>query len=120
MDIEKIQSDLKKGKTLSQTDDYTGFKTTYRYDPNSGKVVIKTNDYKSHSVLEENQKLYEENESGWKGDVHRVARIPKLALYNYCEQRGMTQSDLMDDRKEFNKFLNDSDNRQFRVKRGRI
>lgn len=52
--------------------------------------------------------------AGWKGDMHLVARIP-MNLFMELQQKGIA-----DDDEALRRWLNDSDNRVFRTRHGKV
>jgi hypothetical protein len=50
----------------------------------------------------------------WKGDMHKVAKIP-IDLFFKLKKQGVT-----DDPAKFKRWLNDSENRYFRTRPGRV
>lgn len=52
--------------------------------------------------------------AGWKGDWHHVAVLPPVIYYD-LQKKG-----ILDDPKALKKWLNDSDNRVFRTRPGRV
>lgn len=69
-------------------------------------------------LVEENKTNRNAAESGWKGDMHRIASIP-LSIYNDLLQKGII--DHGDPKQtKFLKWLSDRDNQVFRVKDGRL
>ena len=71
---------------------------------------------KVDDVVEDNKTYYNamDEKAGWKGDMHRVARIP-IHLYYQLKKQGVADSD-----HKFKLWLNDPDNRFFRTRPGRV
>ncbi len=65
-------------------------------------------------LIEGNKALFNDTPNDNKGDLHRVASLP-LNLYFDLKKRG-----ILDDPKKFRAWLNDPENRFFRVKEGRV
>lgn len=98
--------------------------TLVDWDPASGrtvwhyfdgeKTVVRT-DYPVTATVAENQLCRNEAGNAWKGDWHRVASVPLNIYYDQlhaAEQQG--------DEKYVSRWLNDSDNRAWRTKEGRL
>lgn len=83
---------------------YDGEKTHYRVD------------YPVAQAIEQNTLLRNSAPSGWKGDWHKIASVPLNALYDTGLAEAMNQHD----DKFISRFLNDSDNRAWRTKDGRV
>lgn len=66
------------------------------------------------ALVEHNKAVLAANSTGFKGDFHRVACIP-ISVYMDLWQKGIAQ-----DEKAFARWLNDRDNKVFRVKEGRL
>ena len=79
-----------------------------------GSTTFRT-DYAVDDTIEANTQMRNNAESGWKGDYHKVASIP---LNIYWDQ--VHAAVMQDDDKYLSKFLNDSDNRAWRTKDGRV
>jgi hypothetical protein len=75
-------------------------------------------DYDVTKALDENTAFRNMATPGWSGDWHRVASIPLGVLYN--EQMGLIDAAREGDQKYLSRFLNDSDNRAFRTKEGKV
>lgn len=97
----------------------------YDYDPKLGRQVwYMTNpdgsmtfrtDYEATGTIAENAAMRNAAESGWKGDWHKVASIPLNVYYDQLAAAAQ-----QDDGKYLSKWLNDSDNRAWRTKEGRV
>jgi len=82
-------------------------------DKMTGEVTLRC-DYDVTKTIEQNKELYNEADKGWKGDyMHRIASIPPNVFYDQIEP-------LKGDDKAISRWLNDPDNRHFRVKPGHI
>jgi len=84
---------------LNNGDGTTTFRTEYRVDP----------------TIDENTAFRNMAEPGWKGDWHRVASIPLNVFHDQ-----LAEATRQDDQAYISRFLNDSDNRAWRVKDGTI
>lgn len=74
-------------------------------------------------ILEANKTQYANAESGWKGDIHHVARIPESFIPSLMQEFNCTYRQLICDpdiKKKLIAKLNSNDYRFFRVKPGRI
>ena len=107
---------------FDEVDPVTGETTSWRYDPVNKRmsVTVKVPPGLDKRILTNNETRYANSDKSFKGNWHEVANIPKLAWFNYCQARGIDPDVLVSDRSELKKFLNDYENRQFRVKKGRI
>lgn len=65
-------------------------------------------------ILETNQVLRNAQSSGWKGDMHMVAKID-MPLWQSLRTEGRIQ-----EVKDFKKWLNDSDHAKWRTKTGNL
>ena len=79
-----------------------------------GSTTTRT-DYAVDDTIEANRDMRNQAAKGWTGDWHRVASIP-LNVY-YDQLHAAVQQD---DMAHVNRFLNDSDNRAWRTKDGRL
>lgn len=90
------------------------------YDEGEDKLRIKRVQ-NVDAILEANKRQFEvDNKRYGKGDFHHVARIPMVAIENYCRTKGIKVEEFMNNEKLFHAFLNDPDNRMFRTKGGTI
>lgn len=81
------------------------------------KTVIRT-DTPVQSTLDANAAARNSAPSDWKGDWHRVASVPMQLLYD--DNLGLNKAIQQGDDKYLSRWLNDSDNRAWRVKEGRV
>lgn len=79
-----------------------------------GSTTYRT-DYHVDDTIEANKTAQRTASSGWKGDWHRVASIPLNVFYDQ-----LAEPSRQDDAKYLARWLNDSDNRAWRTKEGRI
>lgn len=92
-----------------------GITQLWHYDPTTDKAVIETRqdvtditeDCKAQFAATDQRARYNDG-------MHHVARIP-LAILQELMQKGITK-----DPKAMKKWLNDPDNRSFRVRPGRV
>lgn len=104
--------------------DESGFELM-EFDPVSGrsiwsyfdgqKTVYRT-DYPVQATMTENEAVRNEADRAWRGDWHRVASIP----LNVAHDSGLVAAQTQGDDKFVKRFLNDSENRAWRTKEGRI
>lgn len=118
-----ILPELKKlgnGKIYEEIDPDTGVKTEVGFDPltNRGYIKQHASPKEARRILIANEAMLAEAKKNWRGDYHRVARVPLLAEVNYCQQRGIDNSTFRRDRKEQLKFLNDYEHKAVRIKKG--
>jgi hypothetical protein len=73
-------------------------------------------DYPVDSLIEQNTSVRNGISSGWKGDYHLIASVPLNTAYDSGLVDAMTQKDDA----FVSRFLNDSDNRAWRTKDGRV
>ncbi len=98
------------------------------WDPRTGRTVWMTRDERGNPVirhdlpvaatLEENAAARNAAAAGWGGDWHRIASLPMQLLYD--ESLGLNKAILQGDDAYVRRFLNDSDNRGWRTKEGRV
>jgi hypothetical protein len=72
-------------------------------------------DYQVEHLLEQNRADYNVAQTGWKGDWHKVASVPHNILHD-----GLDQAIQQQDRDYVKRWLNNSDNRAWRTKPGRV
>lgn len=101
-------------KTLS-FDPLTGTKEVFRYDPTDDSFTIETLQDVT-DVVEFNKAMANQvdERANWKGDWHKVASIP-MSVYMDLQKKGIANDD-----KAFHRWLNDSDNKVFRTRPGRL
>jgi len=97
-----VSHDLKMKRTVWARQNPDG-STTYRTD------------YHVEDTIEANTAMRTSVDKGFKGDWHKVASIPLGIYYDKLHQ-----ASLQDDKAFISRFLNDSDNRAWRTKEGRI
>jgi len=99
----------------------------YEYDPATGRTVWQMYDGEKiifridtpvAATIEENTLVRNATPDGWKGDYHRIASVPMQLLYD--ENLGLNKAIQQGDDKFLSRFLNDSDNRAWRVKEGTV
>ena len=99
-------------RVISRNED-AGITTFFHYDPHTeGFTSEDVQD--AEPTIELNKLQMNEVSSGWKGDLHHVARIP-LVIYENLRKAG-----ILEDRKKFRAWLNDRDQRAFRTRPGNV
>lgn len=99
--------------------------TLFDYDPQlkrqvwsrvnpDGSRTFRT-DYEVDPTIEANTAMRNLASPGWKGDYHKVASIPLNVFWDQ-----LAEASKQDDDKYISKWLNDSDNRAWRSKDGRV
>lgn len=101
--------------------------TLFEYDPATGRAVwsmfdgektIFRIDTPVQSTLDENAVARNEAPAGWRGDYHRIASVPMQLLYD--DSLGLNKAIQQGDDRFLSRWLNDSDNRAWRTKEGRV
>lgn len=101
------------GFALFDWDKATGRTVWYR-ENGDGTTTWRT-DYPVEQVLKLNAEQRNIARPDWKGDYHQVASIPLNVFYDKLGQAAAEQ-----DMNYVSKWLNDSDNRAFRTKDGKL
>jgi len=99
---------------LYDSDIQMGRYTWVRYEPD-GRTTFRT-DYTVDPTVDANTAMRNAASPGWKGDWHKIASIPAPMVYDGYFAEAMKA----DDQKAISRWLNDSDNRAFRSKEGRV
>jgi len=99
--------------TLHSSDIKRGKHVWVRHNPD-GSMTFRT-DYVVDSVLDTNAAQRNVASSGWKGDWHHVASIPKNVVWDK-----LMDASIQGDEVYISRWLNDSDNAKFRTKVGRL
>jgi hypothetical protein len=99
--------------TLFSSDIKRGRHTWVRHNPD-GSQTFRT-DYVVDPTIEANTAMRNMASPGWKGDYHKIASVP---LNIYWDK--LHQSVEQEDDRYLSKWLNDSDNRAWRSKDGRV
>ena len=96
-------------------DPIMGTKKLWHYDAQTDQATIETV-IDATQVVEENKERFKsfDERANWNGDMHHVASIP-MALYYQMKAEGK-----LDDQAYMKRWLNDPDNRFFRVKEGQV
>ncbi|PDT39814.1 MULTISPECIES: hypothetical protein [Sinorhizobium] len=99
--------------SLYDYDHATGRSVWHYFD---GEKDVFRVDYPVTNVISENQSVRNEASRAWKGDWHRVASIP----LNVAHHSGLVQAHSEGDDRFVKRWINDSDNRVWRTKEGRL
>lgn len=97
--------------------------TKYHYDQSADRLIIeRVQDIEP--IVEANKRKFNEanghESTRWKGDLHHVASVPEVVIEKWCKLHGFTFAEFINDPKISKRFLNDSSNKNFRTKPGRI
>jgi hypothetical protein len=101
--------------TLIEWDAHTGRTVWSMFD---GEKVVLRHDYPVAETLQHNAAARHAAPDGWKGDYHRVASVPLNLLYD--DNLGLNKAVQQGDDKYVSRWLNDSENRAWRTKDGRL
>ena len=101
---------------LMSWDPATG-KTTWATMTEDGNTVIRT-DLPVQSTLDHNAEVRNSTPDGWNGDWHRIASVPMQLLYD--DNIGLNKAIEQGDDKHLSRWLNDSQNRSWRTKTGKV
>jgi hypothetical protein len=93
----------------------TGITRTWHFNPDTEETTIQTSQDVT-DVIEANKRDFAaiDNRANWQGEWHHVASIPE-SLYYKLKAEGK-----LDDQAYMKKWLNDPDNRFFRVRPGQV
>ncbi|NTF35560.1 hypothetical protein [Agrobacterium rubi] len=94
--------------------DYATGRSVWRYYDGE-KTVFRT-DYPVAQLVEQNAVERSHAISGWKGDWHKIGSVPS----NMAWENGLVEAVTQQDDKWISRMLNDSDNRAWRTKEGRV
>lgn len=100
-DWELFDYDFRTGKSTWRL--FDGEKTHFRTD------------YPVTATIDGNAQERAEAGNAWKGDYHRIASIPLNIFFDQ-----LVEANLQHDDKFISRWLNDSDNRAWRTKEGRV
>ena len=89
-------------------------RTVWSMRNGDGSITYRT-DYAVDPTIEANTAMRNMASPGWKGDYHKVASVPLNLFYDK-----LNPAIQQDDNKFLSRWLNDSDNRAWRTKEGRI
>lgn len=99
-------------------DPMTGLRRIFHYDDDTGDFTIQT-EHDVEGLIEQNKAEASNVGDGWKGDMHKVASIP-LSVYFALKAQGIIDPRNDPEYKKLRAWLNDSDNRFFRTRGGRV
>ncbi|HET7413889.1 MAG TPA: hypothetical protein VFJ18_14630 [Pararhizobium sp.] len=83
-----------------------------------GEKTVFRVDTPVQSTLDANAEARNSASSGWKGDYHRIASVPMQLLYD--GNLGLNKAFLEGDDRYVKRWLNDGQNRAWRVKEGNV
>lgn len=101
------------GRRLFSVDPVTGIRKWFHWDDTTDEFLIETETPNLDEIVEANKRELNDNHGKW-GDGKLVARLP-IALWARLKKEG-----IIDDQKAFKRWLNDPDNRFFRIRPGKI
>lgn len=94
--------------------DFQMKRTSWARQLPDGRTEVRT-DYDIEDTIEANKAMFNEASSTWAGDWHKSASIPSGIYYDK-----LYEAVAQDDMAYVSRFLNDSDNRAYRTKGGKI
>lgn len=100
--------------TLWDYDFKSGIQKWVKHDER-GNLVMRT-DYPHEATIDDNAAARAAAGTGWGGDWHRVASVPLPVLYD----SGLHDAQANGDERFISRWLNDSDNRAWRTKEGKV
>lgn len=103
---------------LLDHDTDTGITEYYHFDPQTNGFTIEAKQDVS-ALIELNKAIANDN-TGWKGDVHHVASFPLTIVMELAKQGIMTPAGRILDDARYRRWLNEPENRVWRVKHGRV
>lgn len=89
-------------------------RTVWARENGDGTTTYRT-DYEVDPTVNANQAQRNMAEKGWRGDYHQIASIPLNIYYDQLASAAREGDD-----KFLSRWLNDSDNRAWRTKTGRV
>lgn len=95
--------------------DFATGRTVWVMTDDAGHDVFRV-DYPVSATVAENAKVRSMAQKAWAGDWHHVASVP-LGLFHGS---GLAEAQAQDDERFVSRWLNDSDNRAWRVKEGSV
>lgn len=99
---------------LLECDPQTG-RRVWALERDDGSMVFRT-EYPEEGTMAANAAARGQAGRGWAGDWHRVASVPLNLLYD----AGLHEAVNQQDDRYLSRWLNDSDNRAWRTKDGRL
>lgn len=102
-------------KRLIDRDLETGIETNFHWDDAEGTFTISSKQDVT-GIVDTNKSSFSgiDERANWKGEWHHVASIP-LTVYYELKRQG-----ILDDQAAMKRWLNDRDNRYFRVRPGKV
>lgn len=100
-------------KWLIERDNLTGIETWF-HGESDGKFTIEEKSPDVSPTLDRNKEAYNDNSGRRFGEMKHVASIPLTVYW------GLVREGITNDEKAFSRWLNDSDNRFFRVFPGKV
>lgn len=95
-------------------DPLTGSTTLYHFD-HADQTFSYEEILDVEPVIDANRRMHNDaTDKSWKGEMHLVASIP-MPIWFKLKKEG-----ILDDKKAFQRWLNDSDNAAFRSRPGRV
>lgn len=100
-------------------DALTGALETFHFDHTNDTFIIERQEDLT-GLVEGNKWLQNASPDNWSGDLHHVASIPNVLFPELAKQGIMTPGGRILDVERLRHWLNDSENRAFRTKLGRV
>jgi hypothetical protein len=105
--------------SLLQIDPLTGAELVFHYDHAEDNFIIEEKvDVQPH--IDYTKELFKYARSDWKGDWHHVASIPAIFVKELTKKGVLGPGGRILDKAALKKWVNDPDNRAFRVKPGQV
>lgn len=105
---------------LFDYDEFSGVTELFIYDPDTEGFTIQTQQ-DVEPLIERNKALWNEKEKHSRyGELAHIASIPPVILMDLAQKGILTVGGKILDDKRYRAFLNDSDNRCFRTRPGRV
>ena len=107
-------------RRLFDHDEFSGITEWYMYDDETdGFIIESVQDVEP--LVELNKSLYNDTEKHTKyGEWTRIASIPPVIVMELAKQGILSPAGAILDDKRYRKWLNDSDNRCFRTRAGKV
>lgn len=83
---------------------------------NADGTITRRTDTHCDTIVDTNTAQRNISEKTWAGDWHMIASVPKAVAWN----SGLVEAQSQGDDRFVSKWLNDSDNRAWRTKEGRV
>lgn len=107
-------------RRLFDVDKESGITEWFLYDDETGGFTIESQQ-DVEPLLEQNKRLWNDTEKHTPyGELRRVASIPNVTLMELARQGIVTPAGHVLDQKKFRAWLNDSDNKYFRTRAGKV